>query len=46
MTFPMLLLDRRTQVYPLFGDALTGPPHLFDFLSGNPPAAEYDVSEI
>lgn len=33
-------------IAPLFGDALVGPPHIFDFSSGNPRVLQYDPSNF
>ena len=44
--FPLPLLCRETPVAPLFGNALKGPPHPFDFSSGNQRVMAFDTANF
>ncbi|MEK7217977.1 MAG: peptidoglycan DD-metalloendopeptidase family protein [Patescibacteria group bacterium] len=44
--YPLSILDRKSVVAPLFGSALRGPPHIFDFSSGNPQVMQYDPAHF
>lgn len=43
---PNLLSSDVTRIAPLFGSALQGPPHVFDFSSGNPRTHSYDPANF
>jgi murein DD-endopeptidase MepM/ murein hydrolase activator NlpD len=45
MNAPTLPFDRDA-VCPLFGPALSGPPHVFDFSSGNPRTLSFDPRDF
>lgn len=38
--------EARDRVFPLFADALVGPPHLFDFSSGAPRVRDWSVDDF
>lgn len=44
--YPLPLSSDSARVAPLFGTALEGPPHVFDFSSRNPRADTYDPSRF
>ncbi len=46
MIYPYALLNRHTEIFPLFGDQLEGEPYIFDLSSNNPRTLEMDPSNF
>ncbi len=46
MYYPLNLIDRNTNVFPLFEDQLVGAPHVHDFSSNNPDTDTYDTANF
>lgn len=43
--YPISLLKKDIEIYPIFGNALAGDPHIFNFSPSHPAAASYDTMD-
>lgn len=43
--YPLVILKQEIKIHPIFGNALKGDPHIFDFSASNPSVRKYETTD-